>query len=58
MVNKTHKIVYFVLRSRSVCEMASNWHPDEVQSTLRRWDAENKTYGDFETSVVMVDHKK
>ena len=30
MVNKKHKIVYFVLRSRSVCEMASNWHPDEV----------------------------
>ena len=58
MVNKTYGIVYFVLRSRAVCEMASNWHADEQDSTLRRYDVENKEYVDLNTSAVIVDHNK
>ena len=58
MVNEEHKIGYFVLRSRAVCEMASNWHPDEMVSSIRRYDAESKEFQDLDTSVVMVDHNK
>ena len=57
-VNEEHNIGYFLLRSWSVCEMASNWHPDEMVSTLRRYDAENKEFQDLDTSVELVDHNK
>ena len=56
MVNKTHMIVYFVIKSRAVCEMASNWHEDEQESTLRRYGVEKKAYSDLITSKVIVDH--
>ena len=58
MVNKNHKIGYFVIRSRAVCEMASNWHPDEMESTIRRYDMEAKEFLDVNTSVVLADHSK
>ena len=58
MVNKKHMILYFVIRSRAVCEMVSNWHEDEQESTLRRYNVEKKEYVDMNTSTVIVDHKK
>ena len=38
--------------------MASNWHADELESTLRRYDAEKNEYTDYKTSMVIVDHNR
>ena len=58
MVSANHGALYTMSKSRKECGMVSNFHGDEEEGNLRRYDEKEGDFTEINTSAVVADYNK